>query len=75
MSFTGTEEQTPVQNGTYTQIFRGRNGVAFGPFAPYPNTFFFLIGTFATVHDANTGHTIQGPTGHGQMINMCTLLE
>jgi hypothetical protein len=75
LSFTGTEEQSPVQNGTITLTFRGRNGVAFGPTAPNPNTFFFLIGTWTIVIDANTGQVLQGPTGNGQMINMCDLLE
>jgi len=76
LNLTGTEKDSPVQqDGTFTQTFRGRNGVAFGPFAPFPNQFFFLIGTWTIVIDANTGHVIQGPTGNGQMINMCDLLE
>jgi hypothetical protein len=75
LSFTSTEEQSPVQNGTITQTFRGRSGLAFGPTAPNPNTFFLLIGTWTIVIDANTGQVLQGPTGNGQMINMCDLLE
>lgn len=75
LSLTGTTEQSPVQNGTFTITFRGRNVVAFGPFTPNPNTLLFLIGTWTIVIDANTGHVIQGPTGNGQMTNVCDLLE
>jgi len=76
LSITGTVKNSPVQqNGTFTQTFRGRNGVSFGPSAPFPNQFFFLIGTWTIVIDANTGQVLQGPTGNGQMINMCDLLE
>ena len=77
LNLTGTEKDSPVQqDGTFTQTFRGRNGVAFGPFAPSPftNGFFFFIGTWTVVRDANTGHAIQ-VTGSGQVINMCDLLE
>jgi len=75
LSLTGSAEIGPVQNGTITEIFRGRNVVAFGPFAPSPNQLLFLIGTWTVVIDANTGHVLQGPTGNGQMTDVCGLLD
>ena len=75
LSLTGSAEIGPVQNGTITEIFRGRNIVAFGPFAPSPNQLLFLIGNWTVVIDANTGHVLQGPTGNGQMTDVCGLLD
>ena len=67
----GTTEVGPVQNGTITLRTSGRSLVGF----PSPVGFRFLIGDFTLVIDANTGQLLQGPTGTGQNIDVCQLLE
>jgi hypothetical protein len=71
LSSFGPVEVGPVQNGTITIRWSGRNLVGF----PSPLGFRLMIGTFTAVIDANTGQLLQGPTGTGQNIDVCELIE
>jgi hypothetical protein len=70
LNITGPGEFGPVQNGTQTIRLFGRNVAFFPSFGLR-----LLIGTFTLVIDANTGQLLQPPTGNGQMIDVCGLLD
>jgi len=61
---------SPVQNGTFTVHLTGQGILAF------PNVGFrFLIGDWTFLIDANTGQPLQPPTGTGQNIDLCGLID
>jgi hypothetical protein len=70
LNITGPAIVEPVQNGQITIHGLGR-GVVFGPsFGIH-----LLIGEWTFVIDANTGLLLEAPTGNGQMIDICELIQ
>ena len=70
LNITGPAVISPVQNGTITIHGLGR-GVIGGPsFGLH-----LLIGDHTVVIDANTGFLVQPPTGTGQDIDVCGLID
>ena len=68
--FTGPGFVGPVQNGQQTVHALGRSalwGPSFG--------LHLVIGEWTFVLDANTGYLLQTPTGTGQMIDICELIQ
>ena len=66
----GTVNFPPVQNGEGIGQLQGRHIFADPSFG-----FRLLIGEWTYVYDANTGAIIQTPTGSGQNIDLCGLLD
>jgi len=70
LSLNGPIRVSPVQNGIITIRLTGRGILAF------PNVGFrFLIGDWTFLIDANTGQPLQPPTGTGQNIDLCGLID
>ncbi len=70
LSITGPAIVDPVQNGQITIHGLGR-GVVFGPSLGIH----LLIGEWTFVIDVNTGLLLEAPTGNGQMIDVCELIQ
>jgi hypothetical protein len=70
LNITGPAVVEPVQNGQITIHGLGR-GVVFSPSFGIK----LLIGEWTFVIDANTGYVLEGPTGNGQMIDVCELIQ
>jgi hypothetical protein len=70
LNITGPAVVEPVQNGQITIHGLGR-GVVFSPSFGIE----LLIGEWTFVIDANTGELLEGPTGTGQIIDVCELIQ
>jgi hypothetical protein len=70
LSNTGPVRISPDQNGNIVVVTTGRS-VLYDPSYGLK----FLIGEWTFTVDANTGDLIDGPTGSGQIIDICALIQ
>lgn len=70
LNVTGPAKVSTDQSGNIVLKGLGRGFL----FAPNFGLFLF-IGQWSFVLDSNTGDVLQGPTGDGQMINICDLIN
>ncbi len=69
LNITGAFHQTTEQDGSVVTVYTGRS-VLFDPQAG----FVLAIGNFSQVFDAN-GNLIQPLEGHGQLVDVCAMIE
>jgi hypothetical protein len=70
-SNTGPAKVSTDQNGNILVVLGLGRGVLYSPSFGLK----FLIGEWTFTIDANTGYLIDGPTGNGQIIDICTLID
>lgn len=70
LNVTGSSRYSTDQNGNFIVKATGRNAF----FGPAFGTLLF-IGDFTVVLDPNTGVLLQAPTGNGQIINVCEMIN
>jgi hypothetical protein len=69
LNFTGSVHISFDQNGDTIYMMTGRNQVEDPSFG-----LLLLVGDFTLVVDSN-GNLISGPTGNGQITNICTMID
>jgi hypothetical protein len=69
LNLTGSEHLSVDANGNTIETLTGRNGF-FDP----STGILLLVGNFTVVFDPN-GNLIQGPTGNGQVTQVCDLID
>ena len=71
LSNTGPVRISPDQNGNILVVLGLGRDLLYDPSYGLK----FLIGEWTFTIDANTGDLIDGPTGNGQIIDICTLIQ
>lgn len=69
LNCTGSVHISFDQNGDTIYMMTGRNQVEDPSFG-----LLLLVGDFTFVYDSN-GNLISGPTGNGQIVNICTMID